>query len=215
MLLLMMRLQRSALCRPAWVALLVAACGNADRDPELLPVLRGRAHPAGARAARVPDIADALCAAVVGDAQGGAALARARADAARAGRPCVCARPARGATSQARWSEIGAGVLWAFASGASMAVVYYLNTYALKAMDGRVRTFAMTAVTAALMIAGGAAASAIVLPADATGWLGLATPHHFLLHRHHLALLRAAAGTFDQHRRAQLSSRSRSCSSPG
>ena len=76
---------------------------------------------------------------------------------------------------QARWSEIGAGVLWAFASSASMAVVYYLNTYVLKAMDGRVRTFAMTAVTAALMIAGGAAASAIVFPADATGWLGLAT----------------------------------------
>jgi drug/metabolite transporter (DMT)-like permease len=48
---------------------------------------------------------------------------------------------------QARWSEIGAGVLWAFASGSSMAVVYYLNTHVLKGLDGRVRTFAMTAVT--------------------------------------------------------------------
>jgi drug/metabolite transporter (DMT)-like permease len=75
---------------------------------------------------------------------------------------------------QARWSEIGAGVLWAFASGSSMAVVYYLNTHVLRGLDGRVRTFAMTAVTAALAIAGGTAAHAIVFPADATGWVGLA-----------------------------------------
>ena len=75
---------------------------------------------------------------------------------------------------QARWSEIGAGVLWAFASGASMAVVYYLNTHVLRALDGRVRTFAMTAVTAALVIAGGAAAHAIVFPREAAGWAGLA-----------------------------------------
>jgi drug/metabolite transporter (DMT)-like permease len=75
---------------------------------------------------------------------------------------------------QARWSEIGAGVLWAFASGASMAVVYYLNTHVLKVLDGRVRTFAMTAVTAALVIAGGTAGHAIVFPADAAGWAGLA-----------------------------------------
>jgi len=75
---------------------------------------------------------------------------------------------------QSRWSEIGAGVLWAFASGSSMAVVYYLNTHVLKALDGRVRTFAMTAVTATLVILGGAATHAIVFPADASGWIGLA-----------------------------------------
>jgi drug/metabolite transporter (DMT)-like permease len=75
---------------------------------------------------------------------------------------------------QARWSEIGAGVLWAFASGASMAVVYYLNTHVLTALDGRVRTFAMTAVTAALVIAGATAAHAIAFPADPAGWAGLA-----------------------------------------
>ena len=75
---------------------------------------------------------------------------------------------------QARWGEIGAGVLWAFASGASMAIVYYLNTHVLKVMDGRVRTFAMTAVTATLVIAGGTAAHAIAFPGDATGWIGLA-----------------------------------------
>src|SRR2546430_8718248 len=37
---------------------------------------------------------------------------------------------------QARWAEIGAGALWAFASGASMTVVYYLNSHILKAVDG-------------------------------------------------------------------------------
>src|SRR3954454_4529932 len=55
-----------------------------------------------------------------------------------------------------------------------MAVVYYLNTHVLKGMDGRVRTFAMTAVTAALVIVGGVGAHAIVFPADPTGWVGLA-----------------------------------------
>jgi len=74
---------------------------------------------------------------------------------------------------QARWAEIGAGALWAFASGASMTVVYYLNSHILKAVDGRMRTFAMTAVTAVLVIGGGAAAQALVLPRDGTGWIGL------------------------------------------
>ena len=75
---------------------------------------------------------------------------------------------------QARWSEIGAGVLWAFASGVSMTVVYYLNTHVLKGMDGRVRTFAMTAVTAVLVVAAGTATHAIVFPKDPVGWFGLA-----------------------------------------
>ena len=71
-------------------------------------------------------------------------------------------------------ADIPAGVAWAFASGCSMTVVYYLNANALKPLDGRLRTFAMTAVTAALVILGGTAAHAIVFPADATGWVGLA-----------------------------------------
>jgi drug/metabolite transporter (DMT)-like permease len=75
---------------------------------------------------------------------------------------------------QARWSEIGAGVLWALASSVSMALVYYLNSHVLKAVDGRLRTFAMTSVTAVLVIAGGAAAHALTFPADITGWIGLA-----------------------------------------
>jgi drug/metabolite transporter (DMT)-like permease len=72
-----------------------------------------------------------------------------------------------------RWGEIGAGVLWAFASGASMSVVYFLNANALKPLDGRLRTFLMTAVTAVLVSGGGAAAQKLALPADAVGWAGL------------------------------------------
>ena len=73
----------------------------------------------------------------------------------------------------ARWSEIGAGVLWAFASSASMTVVYFLNANALKPLDGRLRTFLMTAVTAPLVLAAGFAADRLALPADAVGWIGL------------------------------------------
>lgn len=73
----------------------------------------------------------------------------------------------------ARWTEIGAGVLWAFASGASMSVVYFLNANALKPLDGRLRTFIMTAVTAAVVLVGGAAVDKLVLPQDGVGWTGL------------------------------------------
>ena len=73
----------------------------------------------------------------------------------------------------ARWTEIGAGASWAFAGGASMACVYYLNANALKAVDGRLRTFVMTAVTAVLVAAVGGAADLLALPKDATGFAGL------------------------------------------
>lgn len=74
---------------------------------------------------------------------------------------------------EADWAAIRAGVAWAFASGASMTVVYYLNANALKPIDGRLRTFAMTAVTALLVIIAGAATGAHVFPRDAMGWLGI------------------------------------------
>lgn len=72
-----------------------------------------------------------------------------------------------------RWSQIGAGVMWAFASSVSMTVVYYLNAHALNALDGRLRTFVMTAVTAVLILGGGAAAQGLALPSGAAGWAGL------------------------------------------
>ncbi len=70
--------------------------------------------------------------------------------------------------------NMAAGVAWAFASGLSMTVVYYLNANALKALDGRLRTFAMTAVTAVLVIVLAGAAGAQALPRDGAGWGGLA-----------------------------------------
>ncbi len=74
----------------------------------------------------------------------------------------------------ARWDELGSGVLWAFGGAVSFAFVYYINSNALKRLDGRLRTFAMTSVTAALALAGGAATSNLALPVDGTGALGLA-----------------------------------------
>jgi drug/metabolite transporter (DMT)-like permease len=70
--------------------------------------------------------------------------------------------------------NMAAGVAWAFASGLSMTVVYYLNANALKGLDGRLRTFAMTAVTAVLVIVLAGAVGAQTLPRDAAGWSGLA-----------------------------------------
>jgi drug/metabolite transporter (DMT)-like permease len=70
--------------------------------------------------------------------------------------------------------HMAAGVAWAFASGLSMTVVYYLNANALKPLDGRLRTFAMTAVTAVLVIVLAGAAGAQALPRDEAGWTGLA-----------------------------------------
>ena len=70
--------------------------------------------------------------------------------------------------------HMAAGVAWAFASGLSMTVVYYLNANALRPLDGRLRTFAMTAVTAVLVIVIAGAAGAQALPRDGAGWTGLA-----------------------------------------
>ncbi len=69
--------------------------------------------------------------------------------------------------------SIAAGVAWAFLSGLSMTVVYYLNANALKSLDGRLRTFAMTAVTAVLVVVVASAAGAQAAPRDGAGWTGL------------------------------------------
>ena len=74
----------------------------------------------------------------------------------------------------ARWAEIGAGVSWAFGGALSFACVYYVNAHRLQALDGRLRTLVMTAVTAVLVFAGGLVSDSLALPADRPGWLGLA-----------------------------------------
>ena len=73
----------------------------------------------------------------------------------------------------ARWGEIGAGVSWAFASGVSMALVYFINAGSLSALDSRLRTFVMTAVTAAIVIVAAGSAGAMRLPTDGVGAAGL------------------------------------------
>jgi drug/metabolite transporter (DMT)-like permease len=74
----------------------------------------------------------------------------------------------------ARWSEIGAGVMWAIGASLSFAVALYLMTRWLGAMDGRVRSLLTMAVVAVVTFAGGAMADSFALPADGTGWIAVA-----------------------------------------
>ena len=99
--------------------------------------------------------------------------------------------------------NMAAGVAWAFASALSMTVVYYLNANALRALDGRLRTFAMTAVTALLVIVLAGAAGAQALPRDDRVGRPCAA-RGVLLYRNDGALLCSAARARDEHRRAQL-----------
>jgi drug/metabolite transporter (DMT)-like permease len=73
-----------------------------------------------------------------------------------------------------QWAELGAGVSWAFAGAFSFAFVYYMNSHGLKALDGRLRTFIMTTVTASVVLVAGAATQNLRLPVDTTGWVGVA-----------------------------------------
>ena len=73
-----------------------------------------------------------------------------------------------------RWADIGAGVSWAFAAAVLYALVLFANAHWVKSVDGRLRTFVMTVVTATVVLIAGAAAGRHALPADGTGWLGLA-----------------------------------------
>jgi len=74
----------------------------------------------------------------------------------------------------ARWSEIGAGVAYATGASLSFALVLFLNARWLHGVDGRLRSLlAMTSCCAAAL-AGALATGTLVLPADGTGWLGLA-----------------------------------------
>jgi len=73
-----------------------------------------------------------------------------------------------------RWAEIGVGVGWALGSSASFACVLFLTTRHLKDVDGRVRTLLTMGTTAVVVGLAGAATGSLALPADGTGWLGLA-----------------------------------------
>ena len=71
------------------------------------------------------------------------------------------------------FAQLGTGVAYALGAAVAFTLVLFLNAHWLKSLDGRVRTLVMMAVTAALTLAGGAAAGALALPADGTGWVGL------------------------------------------
>ncbi len=73
-----------------------------------------------------------------------------------------------------RWSEIGAGVLWACGASVSFALVLLLTTRWLGGLDGRLRSFLTMSVVAVVTLAGGAATNGFALPADGTGWIALA-----------------------------------------
>jgi drug/metabolite transporter (DMT)-like permease len=74
---------------------------------------------------------------------------------------------------QGRWSEIGAGVLWATGASLSFAAAMLLTAQKLGGMDGRLRSFLTMSIVAVAAIAGGAAAGDFMLPADRTGWIAL------------------------------------------
>jgi len=73
-----------------------------------------------------------------------------------------------------RWAEIGVGVGWALGAATSFASALFLTTRLLQDVDGRLRTLLTMGTTAVLVGLGGAVAGTLALPADATGWVGLA-----------------------------------------
>lgn len=73
-----------------------------------------------------------------------------------------------------RWDEIGAGVLYACGASAAFSTALYLTTRWLADVDGRLRTLLATGTIAVIMLAGGGALGAFVLPTDGTGWVALA-----------------------------------------
>jgi drug/metabolite transporter (DMT)-like permease len=73
-----------------------------------------------------------------------------------------------------RWHAIGLGVMWALGGAVTFTAVLYMNANVLKAVDGRMRNFIMTATTAATVLVLAGAAGALQAPRDATGWLGIA-----------------------------------------
>jgi drug/metabolite transporter (DMT)-like permease len=73
-----------------------------------------------------------------------------------------------------RLAEIGAGAAFAITGALCFAFVMYFNVHWLKALDGRLRTFLMMAVTATVVIGAGALSHGLAVPVDPRGWLGLA-----------------------------------------
>ena len=80
---------------------------------------------------------------------------------------------AKGGDLRGRWSEIGAGVLWALAASVSFALAMFLTTRWQAGMDGRLRSFFSMSVVAVVVLTGGVLGGGFALPHDGTGWLAL------------------------------------------
>ncbi len=72
-----------------------------------------------------------------------------------------------------RWAEIGAGVGFSLAAAVSFAAALFLTSRWLKEVDGRLRTLLTMSTVAVLLLAAGALAGDLALPANPGGWLGL------------------------------------------
>ena len=74
----------------------------------------------------------------------------------------------------ARWTEVGAGVLWAIGASVSFAMALHLITRWLGAMDGRLRSFLFMSVVGMVTLIAGTVTNGFALPVDGTGWIALA-----------------------------------------
>ena len=73
-----------------------------------------------------------------------------------------------------RWAEIGSGAAFSIAASLCFATVLFVSARWLHGVDGRVRSGVINAVVAVLVLAVGAPAGLLALPADPAGWTGLA-----------------------------------------
>jgi drug/metabolite transporter (DMT)-like permease len=74
----------------------------------------------------------------------------------------------------ARWTEIGAGVGFSVAASLCFSAVLFLSARWVPGVDGRLRSCIVSATAAVLVTTAGALGGQLTLPADATGWVGLA-----------------------------------------
>jgi drug/metabolite transporter (DMT)-like permease len=73
-----------------------------------------------------------------------------------------------------RWAEIGAGAAFAVAASVAFAMVLFLNARWMQGVDGRLRSCLTMATCGGVALAAAFGTETLVLPADGTGWLGLA-----------------------------------------